>query len=207
MNSIDDLLNRKIRFPCVDDKLFVETEDWWMNARLDWYHNPSELYTAGYKEAADALVDVVASRKGSADSLIFPIVFLYRQYLELRLKSLLQDGRRLLDQKHKKEPEHQLLNLWHPVKEILEKIWPDGDVARIQAVDSLIKQFEEADPRSTSFRYPKKLDGGKAVDLKEQRISLRNLAKVIGAMSILLDGAADGISEYQSYKDGMPNDC
>lgn len=204
--SIDNLLNGQIQLPSVDDKLFVEAEDWWMNACLDWYHDPSELYIAGYKEAADALVDVVASRNGTSDSLVFPIVFLYRQYIELRLKSLLQDGRRLLGRENKEKPEHQLLKLWYPVKEILEEIWPDGDVGHIQAVDSLIKQFEKADPRSTSFRYPKDLDGNKSVNLEEPRINLRNLADVIGAMSIILEGAAGGISEYQSYKDDMPSD-
>lgn len=39
----------------------------------------------------------VANRNGTADSLIFPIVFLYRQYIELRLKSLLLEGSQLLD--------------------------------------------------------------------------------------------------------------
>jgi hypothetical protein len=90
--EIDDFLNGKIRSPSLDDKLFVEAEDGWMNACLNWYHDPTELYIVGYKEAADSLVDSIANRKGSADSLIFPIVFLYRHYVEIRLKSLIHDG-------------------------------------------------------------------------------------------------------------------
>ena len=68
-----------MRLPSTDDKLFIGADDWWMNACLDWYHDPSELYIVGYKEAADSLVETIACRKGTADTLIFPIVFLYRQ--------------------------------------------------------------------------------------------------------------------------------
>ncbi len=90
--EIDDFMNSKIRSPRLNDKLFIEADDWRMNACLNMYHDPSELYVVGYKEAADSLVDSIANQKGSADSLIFPIVFLYRHYIEIRLKSLLHDG-------------------------------------------------------------------------------------------------------------------
>lgn len=206
-DSIDDLLNGKIRLPSEDDRLFAEAEDWWMNACLDWYHDPTELYIVGYKEAADLLVNSVEQRKGTADSLIFPIVFLYRHYIELRLKSLLHDGRRLLDRDHKEKSEHQLSKLWPHVRDILNELWPDGDAKQIKAVDTLIEQFEKADPRSTFFRYPKNFEGEKSVQLHTPRVNLRNLSEVVGAMSIILEGSAAAISEYQGYKDDMQSDC
>jgi hypothetical protein len=61
-------------------------------------HDPTEVYVSGYKEAGDSFVNLVADRKGTADTLFFPVVFLYRHYIELGLKSLLHDGNRLLDQ-------------------------------------------------------------------------------------------------------------
>jgi len=205
--EIDDLLDEKIRSPSLDDKLFIEAEDWWMNACLNWYHDPTELYIIGYKEAADSLVDSIASRKGSADSLFFPIVFLYRHYVEIRLKSLLHDGGQLLDQKHNKEREHQLSKLWPKVRSILDELWPNEEGEDLKAMDSLIAQFEKVDPRSTTFRYPKDFDGSNSLKLDVPMVNLRNLAEVVGAMSIILEGSAGAISEYQGYKNDMQSDC
>ncbi|WP_404415091.1 hypothetical protein [Marinospirillum sp.] len=198
-----DLITGKIRLPHVEDKLFTEADDWWMNACLDWYHDASELYIVGYKEAADSLVESVNNRNGTADSLVFPIVFLYRQYLELRLKSLLEDGRRLLDKPHEVGAEHRLSKLWQPTREILLEVWPEGNREHLKIVGKLIAEFEKADPRSTSFRYPKDLSGKKSVKLEIPRLNLRNLSEVIGAMAIILEGASAGISEYLSIRQDM----
>lgn len=191
----------------MNDKLFVEAEDWWMNACLNWFHDPTEMYIIGYKEAADSLVDSIANRKGSADSLIFPIVFLYRHYVEIRIKSLLHDGSRLLDREYKQKSEHQLSKLWPKVRSILDELWPNDEVGDFKAMDSLIAQFEEVDPRSTTFRYPKDFEGNNSLKLDVPRVNLRNLAEVVGTMSIILEGSADAIAEYQGYKNDMQSDC
>ena len=201
--KLDELLEKSRRVPSVKDQLFVEAEDWWMNACLDWYHDPTELYIAGYKEAADLLVESIAKRKGTADSLIFPIVFLYRQYIELRLKSLLQDGKRLLDKEYRGEPEHSLGELWKQVKILLEEIFPDAEPEIDQAIESLILQFEKVDPRSTSFRYPKDLKGNNSLQIDTPRVNLRNLAEVLNSMFIILEGSSELIAEYQGDKMDM----
>ena len=206
-DSIDDLLGGRMRELKGDDQLFIEAEDWWMNACLDWYHDPKELYIVGYKEAGDSLVNSVAARSGSADSLIFPIVFLYRHYIELRLKSLLHDGRRLLDIEHKQKSEHQLSKLWPKVRDILVELWPDCSNSDLAALDSLINQFEQVDPRSTTFRYPKDFNGNNSLQIDSPRVNLRNLKEVVGAMAIILEGSASAISEYQGYKNDMQSDC
>lgn len=206
-DNMDDLLNGKMRKLKRDDQLFVEAEDWWMNACLNWYHDPTEIYIVGYKEAGDSLINSVADRSGTADSLIFPVVFLYRHYIELRLKALLHDGHRLLDQEHKEKPEHQLSNLWPKVRNILVELWPDGNKDDLAAFDSLIDQFERVDPRSTTFRYPKEFNEQKSLKIDSPRVNLRNLKEVVGAMANILEGSASAISEYQGYKDDMHNDC
>jgi hypothetical protein len=191
----------------LDDQLFVESEDWWMNACVNWYHDPTEAYVSGYKEAGDSLVNLVADRKGTADTLFFPIVFLYRHYVELRLKSLLHDGNRLLDQEYDQKPEHRLSKLWQKVHLILVEIWPDGNETDLAAIEGLITQFEQVDPRSTTFRYPKGFDGKNSLESESRRINLRNLKEVVGAMAIILEGSAIAISEYQGYKNDMERDC
>lgn len=204
--NIDDLLNGKMRKLKGDDKLFVEAKDSWMNACLGWYHDPTELYIVGYKEAGDSLVNSVADRSGAADSLIFPIVFLYRHYIELRLKSLLHDGHRLLDIEHKQKSEHHLSKLWPKVRNILVELWPDGNKDDLAALDNLINQFEQVDPSSTTFRYPKDFEGNNSLKIDSPRVNLRNLKEVVGAMAIILEGSSAAISEYQGYKNDMQND-
>ena len=202
-DSVDDHLYSETRLPSTDDKLFAEGPDWRMNTCRDMYHDHSELYIIGYKDAADLLVKTVASGQGTADSLIFPIVFLYRHYIELRLKSLLKDGHRLLDREYNEKPGHQLSKLWLNVRDILVEIWPEEDKRQFDAVGSLIEQFEKVDPRSTSFRYPKDLEGNKSVNFDVPRVNLGNLSEVVGAMSIILEGSATGISVFQGDKDNM----
>jgi hypothetical protein len=62
-------------------------------------------------------------------------VFLYRQYLELGLKSLLEDGKCLFDQSHEAEAKHRLSSLWLQTPEILLEVWPTGN--RQQATNSI----------------------------------------------------------------------
>ena len=207
MNEYDDLLISNIRTPKLEDKLFIRDEDWWMNARLDIYHDPTELYIIGYKEAADLLVETVAEQKGTADSLIFPIVFIYRHYIEIRLKSLLIYGYSLQDKEYKQKSEHSLFKLWEKVRELLIEIFPNEDNDNMKAIDLLIKQIEEVDPGSTSFRYPKDFKGNNSLQLDSiPRVNLRNLSEVIDAISVILEGAVCGISEYQGYKSDMQSE-
>ena len=204
--SVDDAFTAGMRRVRTDDLLFVEADDWWMNACVNWYRDPTEVYVCRYKEAGDRLVNSVADRSGTADTLFFPIVFLYRHYIELRLKSLLHDGHRLLDREYVQESEHRLSRLWPEVRAILVELWPAGSEEDLAAIDSLITQFEKIDPRSTTFRYPKDLDGRNSLDIEVPRVNLRNLMEVVGAMSIILEGSASAISEYQGHKNDMQRD-
>lgn len=169
---------------------------------MDWYRDPTELYIVGYKEAGDLLVNSVTNRSGTADSLIFPIVFLYRHYTELRLKSLLLDGSLLLGQACEHKRGHQLSKLWSKVRSILVELWPDGNEADFAIFDNLIAQFEQVDPSSTTFRYPKDRDGNNSLKIDISKVNLRNIKEVVGAMADILEGAAAGISEFQGYKSG-----
>jgi hypothetical protein len=207
--EIDDLLNvnEKIRSPSLNDKLFIGAEDWRMNACLSLYGDSTESYIKGYKEAADLLVESVATGEGTADFLIYPIVFLYRHYLELRLKSLLHDGNRLLNRYYKQKSVHSFSKLWSEVRKILVELWSNEEGDQLKAMDSLIEQFQTVDPNSTSFRYAKDLKGENSLKIGSRVLNLRNLAEVVKAMSTILDGSATAISVYQENKDEMQSDC
>lgn len=80
-------------------KLFTDAVDWQNNACTSggWIIDPWDLYADGYREAADHLVErIVEGQSLTLDTIVYPIVFLYRQYLELRLKQLIPLSGRLL---------------------------------------------------------------------------------------------------------------
>jgi hypothetical protein len=224
-DSTDNILNRKmmlmsdnqlkdwwtnpsleIRELKDDDRLFVAAEDYRTNAHLDWYDDLTDLCISGYKEAGDALVDLVADRSRTANSLIFPVAFLYRHYLELRLKSVLYYSYRLLGRKYKQEREHNLSKLWSKVRDILIERWPN-DKGELVAFDNLMDQFEKIDPRSTTFRYPSDFGENNSLKSEYPIINLGNLKEVIGAMAMILDGSAITLSEDQASKNDMQSDC
>jgi hypothetical protein len=87
--NFSDLLDPKFRWPAPDDKLFVSTD---ANSDADLsprFEAREFLIREGYKNAADMLVEKSRESNLDRDSLVYPIVFCYRHYLELALKALI----------------------------------------------------------------------------------------------------------------------
>jgi hypothetical protein len=192
------------------DKLFKsDNSPWRANACLNWrnqdVNSKWSAYADGYKEAADVLVEYAKENRSQIDFLVYPIVFNYRHYLELRLKELILKGRELYDIEETLKTNHNLLSLWTECREILERVWPKGPKKDLDKIGSRINEFHEKDATSYSFRYPVKKDGQETIpDLTH--INLIHLSDKITEMSELLDGASCGIDEYISHKDDMRRD-
>ena len=98
--------------PLPMEPIFTSDEDWHCNACLNWSDDALELYVLGYKMAADSLVAQIIETGRYQDSLVFPVCFLYRQYIELRLKEVIRSGRRLLDEPGAFPQHHKIQHLW-----------------------------------------------------------------------------------------------
>jgi hypothetical protein len=151
-----------------------------------------------YKEAADRLAGITKSpyaylMHGS------PILFLYRHYIELRLKSLLLDAGELLDEPHDVPPLHFLRSLWERVRKLLLRIGPESDGAWCKRADQVIDEFDAIDPTSFAFRYPVDKNG-KTTLPPDLCIDPRVARQMIGELDILLSGAESQIIEYMGYK-------
>lgn len=70
------------------------------------------------------------------DLVIFPTVFLYRQYLELRLKQLLIEGNRLLERPFALPKQHRLDTLWYQGKSLLKHIEPNMADQEVMGLDA-----------------------------------------------------------------------
>jgi len=193
-----------IKFPEASDRLFVSASDWRNNARLDWSWDKWSLYTDGYKEAAGILVKQieVGARGAVQDTLVYPIVFLYRQYLELAIKALLKDARRLQDIEKAFPTHHRIYDLWLDCRALLKEICPGDSEKELDQITRLIKEFSSIDPDSFAFRYPEDKKGKPTIE-GLTHLNLRVLRETMDGISNLLSGAHCQISTHLDYKADM----
>ncbi|MCU5718601.1 hypothetical protein OCB69_26460 [Bacillus cereus] len=196
-----------------------------------YYHTRWDLYAKGYMDAADSLIeDSIANHHAhKGDRLVYPIIFSYRQALELKLKQIL-----LLDESLKTNATrdalelmndfgHKVDTLWEKVKIIIIQLFKKdieehGD-GKIQQIDNYIKEFAEIDPASFTFRYPlakpnhKQAKEGtlpieKLENLGDDRepICLSNLKESMHDLMSFLTGATDtlGIQLETDRKNSLP---
>ena len=186
--------------------LFCSAEDWHNNACINYVHDPLELFASAYKEAADALVEKVISTSRDQDILVYPIVFLYRQYLELRLKEIIKHCRIFLDENPDFPKHHKINELWITVKELVTQIRNDEEsLPEPNLTEHVINEFTSYDPDSFSFRYPTDKKGNNPLN-GMKHINIRHLSDMIQEASEYLELVSTGISVYNDYKKDMLSD-
>jgi HEPN domain-containing protein len=177
--------------------LFMSDADWLNNACINQkVTHDLDLFAEGYKTAGDALVRNVVESCSHQDTLVYPIVFLYRQHIELRLKEIIREGLSLLDEGQDFPKTHRLDRLWPTVKEIIEKLWPDEDVEQFGIIGHVVDEVSALDPESMSFRYPEDKCGNNPLS-GLTHINLRHLSEMIDEVYNLLFGVSAAISEYR----------
>lgn len=168
------------------------------------------LYIEGYREAAETLVHHVIETKTNQDILVFPIAFLYRQYIELQLKHIISESKIFLEEDAKFPEHHKIHDLWDTAKLLMDKIIKDHDQSIIEyitkedtkTIKKIISKFAMADPDSFAFRYPKDKKGKKNLD----GIKYINIKKLHDQMKILkekLDKYYQCISYLREFQDDM----
>jgi hypothetical protein len=159
------------------------------------------LYCDGYKQAADALVDHFLGRheyNAYYQSQAYAIMFLYRHYLELRLKELFIAYGHLLGNTVKVPDHHKLIPLWHEVRKRGKRASPESSPeidADMALLEDIIEQFDRIDQNSEVFRYPVLRDG-KTVTLPPIQVPLQQLKEVMGWVSDKMDRWSVGVDEY-----------
>lgn len=162
------------------------------------------LYVDGYLAAADALVTICTSRAPRApwgvpgyDSLLYPILFLYRHHLELRLKEVIRYAA-----KESPGPSHGLLALWDRARHVYSNAdaWADGACAA--ACRSLICELDSIDPNSQAARYPYSVRGNQTL----QKICAVNPSKLAGGVhkiSNYLGTIIEAVAQDREWKAEM----
>jgi hypothetical protein len=171
-----------------------------------WLKNPANkffLYSEGYKEAGKKLWEFCIENHFYSNTLIYPLVFNYRQFLELRLKELIIMGYKYLDSEEDFADEHSLVKLWNTYR---NKILPEVeniDKNILDNVERIICQFNTEDPQSMSFRYPVTRGPNRKESLNRDTIDLNNFKTVIDRLIYFFDWQWDMISHYEDLKSEM----
>ncbi|WP_298327077.1 hypothetical protein [Asticcacaulis sp.] len=196
--DFQSLLNSEFTWPETGDKLFVspgQTLDEGTLTPHAWTR--LVLMADGYREAADKLVDAVATESFLQSTVVYPIIFLYRHFLELELKYVLATYGRHFDQEADWNS-HKLTDLWKKVRPIIETARNGtDDGGATDAVEACVKEMSAADPMSFSFRYSVE-KGGKPMVLAFETVNLvnlRNTMKKISNYFTGLDGLLDSMTK------------
>ncbi|KJU72459.1 hypothetical protein QJR32_07075 [Clostridium baratii] len=115
-------------------------------------------YIDGYKTAADILVEQ-SNKTTLFDLLVFPIVFQYRQYLELVLKNIIiRSYEKETAKKIIKDCSHDLRKAYDKAMEALEKIEALENRKLIneegkEFIKDVVNEYDDFDKFSFNFRY------------------------------------------------------
>lgn len=189
-------------------KLFRSTGGY-NNAVLNRGGDPESefgLYGDAYHRAAKVLIERTASRGSTNSYDVCPIVFLYRQALELQLKAVIL-GWNAISRLQGKDylggkdifQEHKLVELLKFGGRIIvdEMSWKDKfeEVGGYAAFKEIIDEFHRIDPRSDAFRYPANTNG-ESNKANHFAFDVRLLADRLEPILELLWAAADSLDDH-----------
>jgi hypothetical protein len=190
--------------PSSTDKLFQEESD---TSNGAWMKNPANkffLYSEGYLIAANMIYESIKDSSYRQNTLVYPMIFNYRQFIELRLKELTIMGNKYLDRDKDFEETHKLKRLWDNYRnEIITGI-TEIEQATLDNVERLIEEFEAEDPQSMNYRYPvqklKNGEGSRQESLSRDTLDLKNFKATIDKLIYFFEWQWDLITHTQDMK-------
>ena len=192
------------------ESIFGQHHPWNESTLPGRFHKPGwHGYALAYKTAGDRVVDGQQIGPFSEHFQVFPIMSLYRHYLELELKGILLVLRGWDGGNVQALPGHKLTSSWDEVRQLLEKFdnyiiqhWGGVDAVQLKkrddlynAVEQRVKEFDEIDAKSQNFRYPvnRNLEPNPAKLL--DRHEILHIKEVVNALYDNLDGISVGLHE------------
>lgn len=188
-----------IPWPKSGDRLFKPGGYGALAAHTLLSFNDIGLVASGYKTAGDALVERLAEH-GRNDSLVLPILFCYRQYVELRIKDIIEKTNIFEGSGENYKKIHDLKELWEILKSNSRHSVHENVQEAFHAVEDCIMQFHRVDEKGLVFRYPDVLSFRQLEDLGFHQIDLGNLKSVMDGIATFLDSTADVWEEGISNK-------
>ena len=198
--SFEEILETEFRWPRRGDKAFVTSADPSENASIDQSgHSRLVLMSDGYKTAGDLMVEAAGHDDLARDTLVFPIIFSYRHFLEISLKYLLATYGPTVGI----EPNwrsHDLATLWGSVLQVLERYGTTDPDDADSNVGAIILEFAKIDPASYAYRYPVDRNG-RLLPVARNDLHLPTLADVMNGIANYFDGCDAYLDNLRSAGD------
>jgi hypothetical protein len=128
------------------------------------------------------------------DIAILPIVYLYRQYLELAIKDIIDTVRQIENEGRGYPQHHNLKNLWDEAKRLIQKHYGNDAPPELDHIQPCIDEFHAHDPDSFAFRYPTDKKGNANL-LGLSHINLRNLCETMERLSSFFDCISNDLGQ------------
>lgn len=187
-----------MRFPSEEYCLFMESTNSQQSSTLGSSYFDEEKYTEyylAYKEAGDRLISVALEDQSLFKEIaIYPIAFLYRQYVELSIKNLLLKISQDFKNDKSIRGSHDLYHLWHILLDIIKKdklskpnvFTTEYITNALIGADAYLAELSLVDRESMAFRYPDDKSHTKSYFPNEASIDLINLKERITELANLL---------------------
>lgn len=173
--------------PCASDVLFCgSSDDWPLNACIQHWGEVDYAYKAGFRRAALQLAERMCEQPVHQDSIVYPIVYLYRHHVELMLKDIFRLAVDLLELpisagQERRLGRHDLAQLWSMVRPMLVPVCELAGsdhlpVADLEGIDAYMRQLNAHDPNGESFRYARSRDAIRTLGSNLVHINIRSFA-------------------------------
>lgn len=195
-----DLIGEEYRWPRPGDRLFAPSGSL-SDAEIQSNGDTRFAFmTAGYKTAGDRLIEIAEHDRQARHDLIYPILFCYRQFLELSLKRMLSEYACLaeIEMHPPRGKEHSLKQLLEAFRRLLQEVYDGQDHATITTVSECILEFEDMDPHSFTFRYATDRKTGLPYPVQVDRIDLARLKDVMNGIGGFFDGCEGYLDELSN---------
>jgi len=117
-----------------------------------------ELYSEGYRRAADQLYAAWDPKGTGARLLLFPLAYLYRHHIELLVKELLLLSTKFLQLPPDWKWRHDDIRFWKLLRPMIDKLraihLSGFSVNQLDSIERLLTELSERDPNTQLFRYP-----------------------------------------------------
>ncbi len=172
-------------------------------------------YAIEYQESVNVLLD---DKTWKRNFTVFPIIFLYRHYIELRLKEIILNNWEFLERVKSFPSGHDIYKLWNICRACLKETdklvdpgfaqsreYVEQIIGAYDALETDLNKFAEIDPDSQHFRYPVDAQGNPiSIDNKLLAKLQRELPELVKRISYNLDGISTGIyTILQDKYDGL----
>lgn len=187
--------------PLATDKLFIPevgAENWLSTSKESFFS-----YSEGYRQAGESLYkEIQECEPLHKRFLTYPMVFCFRQFIELRLKELIFLGKRINDLPENFPLIHEIGKLFDDyVNNILPRIDGNFDKNLIANARNLVYELDNLDNKSMSFRYPVLRDDSPSILLPNMNID--NFKVIMDRLSNFLDRQLDIMQYSEEMKQEM----